>query len=106
MSDEGLLLEPGAGSQASARGFGVTFKVGSDRAGGASCIELTFAPGVQTGKHVHRRLEETFYVLDGELSSSKSAQRRSAVGLARTSSSRSGCHTLFPTEVMSRRAVF
>src|SRR5438552_380092 len=96
MSDEGLLLEPGGGSQASARGFGVTFKVGSDRAGGASCVELTFAPGVQTGKHVHRRLEETFYVSD---------LRRSGGGRARTSSSQSRCHTLFPTEVTSMRAV-
>ena len=66
MSDQGLLLEPGAGVAETARGFGVTFKVGSDRARGASCLELTFAPGVETGRHLHRRLEETFYVIDGE----------------------------------------
>jgi quercetin dioxygenase-like cupin family protein len=36
-------------------------------AGGASCIEWRAAPGFDTGLHVHERLEETWYVLDGEL---------------------------------------
>jgi mannose-6-phosphate isomerase-like protein (cupin superfamily) len=48
------------------RGTQVGFKVESDRAEGASCVEFTAAPGFDTGLHEHERLEETFYVLAGE----------------------------------------
>ncbi len=36
------------------------------RSGAGGC-EWVAAPGVDTGLHVHERLEETWYVLDGEL---------------------------------------
>ncbi len=62
-----LLLGPDEGGSVSLRGTEVRFKVGSDRAAGASCVEFTAAPGFDTGLHVHRTLEESFYVLEGEL---------------------------------------
>ena len=57
----------GEGDLVSLRGTEVTFKVKSDQAGGASCTEWLAASGFDTGLHVHERLEETWYVLDGEL---------------------------------------
>jgi mannose-6-phosphate isomerase-like protein (cupin superfamily) len=66
MADHAVLLEPGDGRSASLRGTEVKFKVESDQAEGASCIEFLAAPGFDTGVHVHKRLEETFYVLEGD----------------------------------------
>ena len=67
MRGQGVLLAPGEGRSVSLRGTEVGFKVGSDRAEGASCVEFTAAPGFDTGLHVHERLEETWYILDGEI---------------------------------------
>jgi mannose-6-phosphate isomerase-like protein (cupin superfamily) len=64
-SERTVLLGPGEGRAVSLRGTEVVFKVESGRADGASCVEFTAAPGFDTGLHVHERLEETFYVLDG-----------------------------------------
>ena len=66
MGGQAVLLEPGEGRSVSLRGTEVGFKVESSQAKGASCVEFTAAPGFDTGVHVHERLEETFYVLDGE----------------------------------------
>ncbi len=55
------------GDSVSLRGTEVTFKVKSDEAVGASLTEWDAAPGFDTGLHVHQRLEETWYILDGEL---------------------------------------
>jgi quercetin dioxygenase-like cupin family protein len=60
-------LEPGQGRSVSLRGTTVTFKVTSKEADGASMVEFDTAPGFDTGTHVHTNLEETFYVVDGEL---------------------------------------
>lgn len=57
----------GAGESVSLRGTEVTFKVTSGEAERASCTEWVAAPGFDTGLHVHERLEETWYVLDGRL---------------------------------------
>jgi mannose-6-phosphate isomerase-like protein (cupin superfamily) len=64
---ESVRLAAGEGDSVSLRGTEVTFKVKSDHAEGASCTEWVAAPGFDTGLHVHERLEETWYVLDGEL---------------------------------------
>ena len=64
---ESARLAAGEGDSVSLRGTEVTFKVNSDQAEGASCTEWVAAPGFDTGLHVHERLEETWYVLDGEL---------------------------------------
>jgi quercetin dioxygenase-like cupin family protein len=60
-------LASGEGRSVSLRGTRVQFKVESDRANGASLTEWEALPGFDTGLHVHERLEETWYVLDGEL---------------------------------------
>jgi mannose-6-phosphate isomerase-like protein (cupin superfamily) len=64
---ESVLFSAGEGESVSLRGTEVTFKVRSGQAEGASCTEWIAAPGFDTGLHVHERLEETWYVLDGEL---------------------------------------
>ena len=66
MSSQAVLMQAGAGESVSLRGTEVTFKVPSDQAAGASCVEFNALPGFDTGLHVHTKLEETFYVLDGE----------------------------------------
>lgn len=64
---ESVLFSAGEGNSVSLRGTEVTFKVKSDDATGMSCTEWVAAPGFDTGLHVHERLEETWYLLDGEL---------------------------------------
>jgi len=64
---ESVRLSAGEGDAVSLRGTVVTFKVESGQAAGASCTEWVAVPGFDTGLHVHERLEETWYVLDGEL---------------------------------------
>jgi mannose-6-phosphate isomerase-like protein (cupin superfamily) len=60
-------LESGQGRSVSLRGTRVVFKVESDSATGASLTEWNALPGFDTGLHVHERLEETWFVLSGEL---------------------------------------
>lgn len=67
MSGQPVLLTAEEGDSVSLRGTGVTFKVPSEHARGASTTEWVATPGFDTGLHVHERLEETWYVLDGEL---------------------------------------
>lgn len=67
MHDQGVFLEPDEGRSVSLRGTNVAFKVESTRAKGAGLTEWQAAPGFDTGLHVHERLEEIWYVLDGEL---------------------------------------
>jgi mannose-6-phosphate isomerase-like protein (cupin superfamily) len=62
-----VLMTAGKGESVSLRGSEVIFKVRSDQAAGASCTEWVATPGFDTGLHVHERLEETWYMLDGEL---------------------------------------
>ena len=60
-------LDAGEGRSVSLRGTRVEFKVESDSAAGASLTEWDALPGFDTGLHVHGRLEETWYLLSGEL---------------------------------------
>jgi mannose-6-phosphate isomerase-like protein (cupin superfamily) len=57
----------GQGRSVWLRGTRVQFKVESDTAAGSSLTEWDAVPGFDTGAHVHERLEETWYVLSGEL---------------------------------------
>ena len=66
-SRQPVVLAAGEGASVSLRGTEVTFKVRSEQAEGASLTEWLAAPGFDTGLHIHERLEETWYVLDGEL---------------------------------------
>ena len=61
------VLSAEKGDSVSLRGTEVTFKVPSEQAQGASTTEWVATPGFDTGLHVHERLEETWYILDGEL---------------------------------------
>jgi quercetin dioxygenase-like cupin family protein len=68
MSIEDLFLRSGEGEIASLRGTEVVFKaVGEREVGGPTVIEFIAAPGFSTGDHVHSKVEEMFYVVDGEL---------------------------------------
>jgi mannose-6-phosphate isomerase-like protein (cupin superfamily) len=60
-------MPPGEGESVSLRGTEVIFKVRSDQAAGASCVEFVAAAGFDTGLHVHERLEETWYIREGEI---------------------------------------
>lgn len=60
-------IAAGEGDSVSLRGTEVTLKVTSGQAKGASCTEWVAVPGFDTGLHVHERLEESWYVLDGEV---------------------------------------
>jgi quercetin dioxygenase-like cupin family protein len=65
----GIVLLPGEGISIAIPGFAATFKVvGRDTDGGHSVIETT-VPARFDGPppHIHRTMDEEFYVLDGEL---------------------------------------
>ena len=61
------VLSAEKGDSVSLRGTEVTFKVPSEQAQGASTTEWVATPGFDTGLHVHERLEETWYIVDGEI---------------------------------------
>ena len=62
-----LHLPAGEGERVSLRGTEVVFKaVGERHGGGPTVLEFIAAPGFGTGDHVHTKVEEVFYVIDGE----------------------------------------
>jgi quercetin dioxygenase-like cupin family protein len=67
MTVEAIVLARGAGEKVAMRaGTEFTFKVAGKRpADGPTVIEIRAAPGFSTGDHVHSRIEELFYVLEG-----------------------------------------
>lgn len=68
MSIEQLYLAPGEGEMASLRGTEVIFKATGEREGdGPTVLEFITAPGFSTGDHVHSKIEEIFYVIDGKI---------------------------------------
>ncbi len=67
MSIEGILLQPGEAQGVSLRGTQVDFLVTGEHAKGCSVFEFSVAPGFDTGAHYHTKIEEIFYVLEGEL---------------------------------------
>jgi quercetin dioxygenase-like cupin family protein len=67
MAIEQLYLRPGEGETASCRGTEVVFKaVGQREGGGPTVMGFIAAPGFSTGDHVHSKIEEILYVVDGE----------------------------------------
>ncbi len=64
---DGLVLPRGAGTTIVAAGLEVISKVTSEQAWSASSFELAVHPGFDVGAHLHSRLEELFYVVEGEL---------------------------------------
>lgn len=66
MSVEEIVLRPGEGRKLSLRGTGVGYKAEGVRPGGGpTVLEFSPAPGFSTGDHVHERIEEIFYVVEG-----------------------------------------
>jgi oxalate decarboxylase/phosphoglucose isomerase-like protein (cupin superfamily) len=62
------VIQPRTGGQVvSAAGLDVIFKITAEQASSASSFELVVWPGFDVGAHVHSRLEELFYVVEGEL---------------------------------------
>lgn len=76
MQQEAIVLSPGAGEPLSFVGISTVIKVTSEQSGGAySLIESTVSPRFQGFQpHVHRRMTEAFYVLEGALSFRLGAQ--------------------------------
>jgi mannose-6-phosphate isomerase-like protein (cupin superfamily) len=62
---DGLVLPSGAGHVI--QGAGMTLKVGAERSRIWSFFEAEVLPGFDVGAHVHGRVEELFYILEGEL---------------------------------------
>ena len=67
MSVEAIIIQAGEGKALSLRGTQVAYKAEGDRPGGGpTFLEFTAAPGFSTGDHVHSRIEEIFYVVEGQ----------------------------------------
>ena len=67
MSVEAIVLQTGEGKTLSLRGTQVAYKAVGDRPGGGpTVLEFIAAPGFSTGDHVHSKIEEIFYVVEGE----------------------------------------
>jgi quercetin dioxygenase-like cupin family protein len=67
MSLEAIIIQAGEGKALSLRGTQVAYKAEGERPGGGpTFLEFTAAPGFNTGDHVHSRVEEIFYIVDGE----------------------------------------
>jgi len=64
---EAITLGPGKGRQLRLGPSSICVLVTAERAIGATLVEFTAAPGFDTGLHLHRRLEEQFYVTTGQI---------------------------------------
>lgn len=67
MSLEALIREPGAGDTLSFHGTTIRILSTAAESVGASTFEFLTVPGWDTGSHLHAKVEEQFYVLDGEM---------------------------------------
>jgi mannose-6-phosphate isomerase-like protein (cupin superfamily) len=64
---DGIIRPAGTGTTIQTAGLDATFKITADDARSASSFELLVRPGFDVGAHVHSKLEELFYVVEGEL---------------------------------------
>ena len=67
MSLEALIYEPDAGETVMLRGTKVRVLCTAADSVGASTFEFDAVPGWDTGSHYHSKIEEQFYVIDGEM---------------------------------------
>jgi quercetin dioxygenase-like cupin family protein len=67
MSYQALLHDAASGPTLTLRGTQVRILSTAADAAGASTFEFRAAPGFDTGSHLHARIEEQFYVLDGQM---------------------------------------
>src|ERR1700687_3211778 len=61
------LMQPGAGHPIGGGTGGIVLTVRADDSSHMSVFEITVAPGIDVGAHVHTAIEESFYVLEGSL---------------------------------------
>ena len=67
MSIEAIVIQAGEGKVLQMRGTEVAYKAEGERPGnGPTFLEFSVASGFYTGDHVHSRIEEIFYVVEGE----------------------------------------
>lgn len=64
---QGLIVMPGEGERVGNDTINLLFKVTGTHAQHASVYENVVVPGFDVGAHLHDRIEECFYVLEGEL---------------------------------------
>lgn len=67
MSLEAVVYEPGDGETIALRGSKVRVLCTAADSVGASTFEFHAEPGFDTGSHYHSKIEEQFYVIDGEM---------------------------------------
>jgi quercetin dioxygenase-like cupin family protein len=67
MSLQAVIYEPGSGETLSLRGTKVRVLCTEADSVGASTFEFHAMPGFDTGSHYHSKIEEQFYVIDGEM---------------------------------------
>jgi quercetin dioxygenase-like cupin family protein len=67
MSLEGIILQAGEAQGVSLRDTRIDYLVTADQSRHCSVFEFSVAPGFDTGAHYHTKIEELFYVLEGEL---------------------------------------
>lgn len=67
MSVPGFVLQNGRAAGVDLRGTHVDYLVTAAHSRHCSLFEFFVAPGFDTGTHYHTKIEETFYVLEGEL---------------------------------------
>ena len=67
MPVEGIILQHGGATGVDLRGTRIDYLVTANQSMHCSLFEFSVAPGFDTGAHYHTKIEETFYVLEGEL---------------------------------------
>src|SRR5215472_10771747 len=67
MSVEGLILHHGEAHGVTLHQTRIDYLVTAEHSKQCSLFEFTVAPGFNTGAHYHTKIEEIFYVLEGEL---------------------------------------
>ena len=67
MSVEGLILHHGEAHGVTLHQTRIDYLITAEHSKQCSLFEFTVAPGFNTGAHYHTKIEEIFYVLEGEL---------------------------------------
>jgi len=67
MSVEGIVPQKERTAGVDLRGTRIDYLVTAEHSRHCSLFEFLVAPGFDTGAHYHTKIEETFYVLEGEL---------------------------------------
>ena|SRR5437762_13492184 len=68
MSVEGIILHHGEAHGVTLHQTRVDYLVTAEHSKQCSLFEFTVAPGFNTGAHYHTKIEEIFYVIEGEIS--------------------------------------